>query len=312
MENPRIRVEHMTKENDDINEVAVVRSMSLVSIFGNTALSALKLVAGVFGHSTAMVSDAVHSFSDVFTTLIAMVGVKISRKEADDRHPYGHERMECVASIILGAILLGTAFGIGWSGISAIVTGSYVIAEHPGYFALACAVISIVGKELMCRFTLNRANKIHSSAFVADAMHHRSDALSSVGSLIGIAFSMLGFPVMDSVASLVICVFIARAAVIILKNAFSGMLDTSCSESYEDQLTSCIRSHPDVVSVDMLHSRMFGSKVYVDLEIGVDGDSSLRQAHAIAERVHTDVERDFPDIKHVMIHVNPVEISKCA
>ncbi|MCD8299935.1 MAG: cation diffusion facilitator family transporter, partial [Clostridiales bacterium] len=257
-------------------------------------------------------SDAVHSFSDVFTTLIALVGVKVSGKVADERHPYGHERMECVASLVLGIILMLTAFGIGWAGISAIVTGSYEITEHPGYFALCAAVISIVGKELMCRYTLNRANKINSSAFIADAMHHRSDALSSIGSLIGIGFSMLGFPIMDSVASLAICVFIARTAVIILKNALSGMLDTSCSEGYEEQLASCISSHADVVSVDMLQSRMFGNKIYVDLEIGVDGNSSLRQAHAIAERVHSDVERDFPDIKHVMIHVNPAETSKCA
>ena len=140
---------------------------------------------------------------------------------------------------------------------------------------------------------------------MADAWHHRSDAFSSVGSLAGIAGAMLGFPVLDSVASVVICLFILKVAYDILKDALAKMLDTSCGDAYEKDLSDYIASQEDVVRVDLLHSRMFGNKVYIDLEIEVDGSKPLREAHAVAERVHNCVETAFPNIKHIMIHVNP-------
>ncbi len=288
-------------------ENAIVRKISLVGIIGNIVLSAFKLFAGIVGKSGAMVSDAVHSFSDVFATFIAFLGVSISKREADKAHPYGHERMECVASLILGLILLMTGLGIGKVGIENIVSGNYEELAVPNVIALVAAVVSIAVKEAMYWYTRYYAKILDSAAFMADAWHHRSDAFSSIGSLIGIGGAMLGFPVLDWVASVVICLFILKVAYDILKDSLVKMLDTSCGEEYEKKLEEYIAAQEGVVQVDMLHSRMFGNKVYVDLEIEVDGDKSLKEAHTVAERVHTNVEKDFPNVKHIMIHLNPIE-----
>lgn len=288
-----------------LNEAAIIRKLSLVSVIGNAVLSGFKLFAGVSGHSSAMISDAVHSFSDVLTTLIAWVGVKISKKASDSAHPYGHERLECIASLLLGAILLLTGLGIGKAGLETILSRSYETLAIPSAIALIAAIVSIVGKEAMYWYTRYYAKLIHSSAFLADAWHHRSDAFSSIGSLIGIAGSMLGYPVLDSVASVVICLFILKVSYDILKDAVVKLLDTSCGEDYEKQLSTYIAAQDGVVCVDLLRSRMFGNKVYIDLEIQVDGDKSLREAHAVAEQIHHNVEQTFPDVKHIMIHVNP-------
>lgn len=289
----------------DRREALIIRKMSLVSLIGNTVLSGFKLFAGVIGNSGAMIYDAIHSFSDVLTTLIAWIGVKVSKKAADEAHPYGHERMECVASLLLGLVLMATGLGVGRVGVDNIIANNYETLAIPKMIALAASVVSILGKEAMFWYTRYYAKLINSSAFMADAWHHRSDAISSIGSFMGIAGAMLGFPVMDSVASVVICLFILKVAYDILRDALMKMLDTSCGEAYENQLTHYIAEKEDVRSVDLLHSRMFGNKVFIDLEISVDGDKSLRDAHAVAELVHEDVELNFPEIKHIMIHVNP-------
>lgn len=286
-------------------ENKMIKKVSFVGIFGNIVLTAFKLFAGIYGKSGAMVSDAVHSLSDVFATLIAFLGVKLSKQVADQRHPYGHERMECVASLILGMILLLTGLGIGKVGLENIMSGDYEKLAIPGVIALVAAIVSIVTKEAMYWYTRHYAKILNSPAFMADAWHHRSDAFSSIGSLIGIAGAMMGYSVLDSVASVVICMFILKVAYDILKDAITKMLDTSCGEEYEKQLIDFITQQQDVVCVDMLHSRMFGNKVYVDLEIEVDGSKPLVESHAIAEQVHASVEQTFTDIKHIMIHVNP-------
>ncbi len=297
----------MDKKNKNltINEEAIIRNLSLVSLLGNAALSGFKLFAGIFGHSGAMISDAIHSFSDVFTTLVAWIGVKVSKKAADADHPYGHERMECIAALVLGLILLATGIGIGKTGVENIISGRYEALPIPGTIALLAALISIIGKEMMYWYTRYYAKLINSAAFMADAWHHRSDAFSSIGSLIGIAGARLGFPVLDSAASVLICLFILKVGYDVLKDAFAKMLDTSCGDDYEKKLILHIASQKDVIRVDMIRSRMFGNKIYIDLEIAVDGDKSLREAHAVAENVHTSVENHFPEIKHIMIHVNP-------
>lgn len=290
-----------------INENAIIRNLSLVSIVGNVILSGFKMFAGITGHSGAMISDAIHSLSDVVTTFIALFGVKISQRPADKSHPYGHERLECVAALILGLILALTGIGVGKVGLDNIFTKDYHSLSIPGTIALVAAILSIIGKEAMYWYTRYYAKMINSAAFMADAWHHRSDALSSVGSLIGIGGAMLGFPVLDSVASVIICLFILKVAYDILKDAITKMLDTSCDADYEQELTNYIASQKDVIRVDMLQSRMFGNKVYIDLEIAVDGNKSLRDAHEVAHRVHNNVENTFPNIKHIMIHVNPAD-----
>lgn len=288
-----------------IDEAAAIRKMSFVSVAGNAVLSGFKLFAGIVGNSGAMISDSIHSFSDVITTVIAWIGVKVSKKEADSDHPYGHERIECIASLLLGIILLATGLGVGKVGLENILSGSYETLAIPSVIALVAAIVSIVSKEAMYWYTRHYAILIHSSAFLADAWHHRSDAFSSIGSLMGIGGAMLGFPVMDSVASVVICLFIVKASYDILKDGVVKLLDTSCGEGYEKQMERYIAAQEGVVQVDLLRSRMFGNKVYIDLEIQVDGEKSLRDAHQVAEHVHDQVERTFPDVKHIMIHLNP-------
>lgn len=286
-------------------EDAIIRRTSLVGIIGNIILTAFKLFAGLAGNSGAMVSDAVHSLSDVLATFIAFLGVRFSKKAADQEHPYGHERFECVASLLLGVILFATGLGIGKVGIEKIVLWDAEAITVPSSIALVAAIVSIVTKEAMYWYTHHNAQILNSAAFMADAWHHRSDAFSSIGSLIGIGGAMLGIPVLDPIASVVICLFILKVAFDILKDALSKLLDSSCGKDYEKKLSDYIADQDGVVQVDMLHSRMFGNKIYVDLEIQVDGDLPLREAHTIAERVHDLVERDFQNIKHIMIHLNP-------
>lgn len=304
MKNTAKQTDTVSRKNP-IDESAAIRKMSFVSVAGNAVLSGFKFFAGVTGNSGAMISDSIHSFSDVITTLIAWIGIKASKKEADAAHPYGHERIECIASLLLGIVLLGTGLGVGQVGLENIFSGNYQALAVPSAIALVAAVVSIVSKEAMYWYTRYYANLIHSSAFLADAWHHRSDAFSSIGSLIGIAGAMMGYPVLDSVASVVICLFIVKASYDILKDGVVKLLDTSCGESYDKKMADYISGQEGVVCVDSLRSRMFGNKVYIDLEIQVDGEKSLREAHQVAERIHDDVEKTFPDVKHIMIHLNP-------
>ena len=292
-----------------LDEAVVIRKLSLVSVLGNAVLSGFKLFAGVTGHSSAMISDAVHSFSDVLTTLIAWVGVKISKKDSDEEHPYGHERLECIASLLLGIVLLLTGLGIGKAGLQTIFSGDYQTLTVPGPIALAAAIISIVGKEAMYWYTRHYALLINSSAFLADAWHHRSDAFSSIGSLIGIGGAMLGFPVLDSVASVVICLFILKAAWDILADALGKMTDHACPPALVQEMAESVLSQPGVLGLDTLNTRLFGDRVYVDVEIRADGDLPLKVTHATAQAVHDALEAQFPQVKHCMVHVNPAEES---
>ncbi|MBR5981074.1 MAG: cation transporter [Firmicutes bacterium] len=285
-------------------EQEIAYRTSWVSIVGNVLLSVGKLFAGLLAHSAAMVSDAVHSASDVFSTVIVMIGVKIAGRDSDREHPYGHERMECVAAILLAVILLITGLAIGYSGVQKILNES-AEPQVPGLPALIAAVISIAAKEAMFWYTRSRAKLIDSSALMAEAWHHRSDALSSVGALIGIAGARHGFPLLDPIASVVICVFIVKAAFDIFVDAVNKMVDHSCDEETENGLRGCATSHEGVVRVDRLMTREFGNRIYVEMEIAVDGRLPLTEAHAIAERIHDDIEKTYPKVKHIMIHVNP-------
>ena len=289
-----------------MEERRIIRKLSQVGILGNVLLAAFKLFAGIIGKSGAMVSDAVHSLSDVFATVVAYFGVLLSRQEEDARHPYGHERLECVASLVLGLILAGTGIGIGYAGIRKLLFERDAV-DVPTMLPLIAAVVSIVVKESMFWYTMYYAKKMNSSAFKADAWHHRSDAISSVGSFIGIGLAKLGFPFMDPVASLIICILILKVAYDIIKDAIAKMLDTSCGVDFEQKLRSFILEQPGVEQIDLLHTRQFGNKIYMDLEIAVNRDISLVDAHAIAERVHQNIETNYPNVKHVMIHVNPLE-----
>lgn len=286
-------------------ENKIVNKLSSVSIFGNIALTVFKLFAGTMGHSGAMVSDAIHSLSNVFTTVVAFIGVKMSKKEPDKEHPYGHDRLESIASIFLAIILIATGIGIGFSGIEKIVDMKKVAIEVPGVLALIAAIVSIVVKELMFWYTRYYAKKLNSSAFMADAWHHRSDAISSVGSLIGITFARMGYPIFDPIASILISLLILKVGYDIFKDGFNKMVDKSCSEDVEAKIRDIATSQEGVEGIDVLRTREFGAKMYVEIEILADGNLPLRESHSIAQKVHDEVEKAFPDCKHCMVHVNP-------
>ena len=294
------------KSKKVLNENTIIKQISLVGIAGNIVLCAFKMFSGIVGRSGAMISDAVHSASDVFSTIIVILGINIASKQSDDDHQYGHDRLECVAAILLAVVLFATGIGIGIGGINKIIEGTAGKDEIPGMIALIAAVASIVVKEGMFWYTRSAAKKINSGALMADAWHHRSDALSSVGALIGIGGARLGFPVLDPIASVVICVFIVKAAYDIFKDAIDKMVDKSCDEETEEKMRRLIEEQQGVLKVDVLRTRLFGAKMYVDIEIAADGDITLREGHEIAQVVHDKVEEEFPLVKHCMVHVNPL------
>lgn len=302
-------MEHTTnKTTDNVStENALAMKVSGVSIAVNLLLSVLKLIAGILAHSGAMISDAVHSASDVGSTFVVMVGVTLSGKKSDKEHQYGHERMECVSSIILSGLLLATGLGIGLGGVENIMKSSHGEAiAIPGALALVAAVVSIVVKEWMFWYTRGAAKKINSGALMADAWHHRSDAMSSIGAFVGIFGARMGFPILDPLASVVICLLIVKAAVDIFRDAIDKMVDRSCDEKTEEEMRETILKVDGVQRIDLLQTRLFGSKMYVDIEIAADGAQTLDAAHEIAEKVHHVIEGTFAEVKHCMVHVNPI------
>ena len=288
-----------------MDNVKKANRVSVVSIIVNTVLSLFKLIVGIFAHSGALISDSIHSASDVLSTFAVIAGVNIAAKDSDKAHQYGHERMENIFSIILAILLFATGLGIGFTAVKAIVVKNFAEIEIPGAIALVAAFVSIAVKEWMYHYTMHTAKKIKSTALKADAWHHRSDALSSVGSFAGILGARMGLPICDPIASLVICAFIAKAAWDIFYEAVNGLVDHSADDETCTELRRLISEQDGVLCVDDLKTRMFGSKLYVDVEIGADGNQTLRQAHEIAQCVHDIIEKRFENVKHCMVHVNP-------
>jgi cation diffusion facilitator family transporter len=296
----------MQRTNEQI-AIRVTRN----TLAGNVLLAAFKLIAGIFGQSSAMISDAVHSLTDIASTVVVIVGVKLGNRSSDDDHPYGHERFECAAAIILSGILLVTGLLIGYNAVMNAITilsaGEYELFAVPGGLALIAAVVSIAVKEAMYWYTRNSAKKISSGVLMADAWHQRADGLSSIGSLLGILGARLGFPAADPLAGVIICLFIVKVSLSVFRDAIRKMTDTSCDEETEAEIRAVVLAQDDVLGIDKIMTRMFGDKIYVDMEICVDRHASLIEAHNIAEHVHDVIENRFEKVKHCMVHVNPAE-----
>ena len=288
---------------DDKLVVKTAVKVSTVSIVLNIVLSMLKLFAGIFGKSMAMLSDAIHSLSDVFGSIIVIIGVKVSKKKEDADHPFGHDRLECLASLALGAILFFTGAMLAYEGIDKIYTKAPI--STPGKIALFAAIVSIIAKEGMFWYTKINANRINSDALRAEAWHHRSDALSSVGSLIGVAGAMLGLKILDPIMGCVIGLVIIKVAFDIAKEAIDKMVDKACDDETIEKMKKEVHNVDGVKGLDLIKTRMFGTKIYVEIEISVDGNLILKDAHAIAEQVHDNIEKNFEYVKHCVVHVNP-------
>jgi len=290
--------------DNSCNEKTAIR-VTWGTIIANLLLTAFKFAAGILADSAAMLSDAVEGLSDILSSLFVIVGIKASAKASDNDHPYGHERLECVAAIIMAALIAASGIGIGYKGIMLIVSGSRETIPTPGLLALIAAGVTIVAKEAMFWYVRSVAKRAGSAALMASAWHHRSDALSSIGSFAGILGARLAFPVLDPIAATIICFFIFKSAYDIFIDAIRGLTDRSCDSETVEKIKSIALAQEGVMGLDDIKTRRFGSKIYVDLEISADSSLSLVDAHEISERVHREIERCFPSCKHCMVHVNP-------
>ena len=277
----------------------------LITVVMNIFLSLIKLLAGFIGHSTSMISEGVHSLSDVISSIGVFIGLRISQKPADIDHPYGHEKFEAVLSKILAFILFLTGLSIGYSAIETIVSSSYII---PKMMTIWAALLSIGVKEWMYHYTIRQAKKIESTALAADAWHHRSDSLSSIGALIGIIGARLGFPILDPLAALVITLIILKVAIEIFVEATNQVIDKAASPELVNEIIQQIQSVNGVLAIDSLKTRVHSNRIYVDLEISVEATLSLIEAHTIAEAVHYQLEQNIHKIKHCTVHVNPLKL----
>lgn len=280
--------------------------VSVVTIIINILLSAFKFFAGIMSNSSALISDAVHSLSDVLSTFIVIAGARMGGKKSDPGHPYGHERLENIASVILSIMLFATGAGIGITAIKTIMVHEYALTANRN-IAIAAAVVSIFTKEWMYHYTKNAAKKIKSDSLMADAWHHRSDALSSIGSLIGVVGAKFGIGILDPIAGIIICIFIIKVSVNIFIDSSNKLIDKACDTETIMKISKAAGEVDGVIRVDLVNTRIFGAKVYVDLEFSANPDITLRSAHAIAQAVHDKIEAEFDDVKHCMVHVNPYE-----
>ncbi len=284
------------------DRLAVARRLTLVSLGTNLFLAVLKIVGGLLGNSSVVVADGVDSMSDIFTTLLAYTGVRMAEKAPDEEHPYGHERFEAVLGKALAFFLFLVAGAIvykAWEEIRA----PYV--PPPTALALAAAAISIAGKVFLSQYTIRTARRIRSSIYEADGRNYLNDVLSSVLSLSGAFLAQQGFQFFQPVFSVIIALFVFRVGFELYRDSITDLTDRAADRTLTGEMQRAILANPGVRRIDLFRSRMHGKRVYVDLEIAVARDLSLVDAHGIAEAVHDELEGKFPEIKHVMVHVNP-------
>lgn len=276
--------------------------VSIVTVIVNLILALFKIVAGIIGQSSAMLADGIHTLSDVLTTIIVLVGLRIASEEADEDHPYGHEKYESVFAKILSIFLLLTGVFIGYESIKVLISGEFV---EPKKIALIAALISIVVKEIMYWYTIKAARKIKSISMEADAWHHRTDVFSSIGTFVGILGARLGIPALDPIAGVIVSIFIIKVGVNLYMKSVRELVDESASEEIIKKIEEKTKSIKGVRGIKSLKTRIFGNKIYVDLEILVDAYISVKEGHDISERVHDKLEEEIDDIKHCMVHIEP-------
>ncbi len=287
---------------DNQERLNIGNRISKITILINVILTLTKVIIGILAASSAMVADGIHSLSDVLSTIFVMIGLKIANKDEDKNHPYGHERFEPVAAKLLAIILFVTAIFIGYKAINLIRQGNL---KPPSSLAIYAALISIIVKEWMYHYTKKGANKIESSILLADAWHHRTDAFSSIGALIGIIGAIMGYPILDAIAAIIIGIFIVIVSVQIYWQAIKQLVDYSADPEIIATIKSDILNVEGVLCIDVLRTRIHANKLFVDVELSVDKNLSFPAAHDIAEKVHDTIEASQKNVKHCMVHVNP-------
>lgn len=290
-------------------EIDMIRHVTMVGFWINVALVVLKLFFGYWGHSDALVADGYHSLSDFITDLIVIIFVGAAYKKADRSHPYGHGKFETLATLLIGVILMMVAFYIGYEGIESVVKSlEGEILPRPDIWTIVIAGVSIVSKELCYQYTNKMGKQLDSSALMANAWHHRSDAISSVATLIGVSLSYsLGehWRIMDPIASILIGIFIAFSAVKIAMPSLNELLEISLPQHQIEQMRMIIRSVPGVKKVHNLRSRRNGHYYIVDANIHVDPDITVRAAHIIATDVEKALCGHYGKEMIIYIHIEP-------
>lgn len=304
----------MEVQSMDKEEVAREKGIYRVTIVGsvvNFLLLLFKFFAGIMGHSAAMLADAVHSLSDFVTDIIVIVFVRISSKPEDEGHDYGHGKYETLATAIIGIILLGVGFGIFWNGASSIYRflhgGSL---QEPGMLALIAALVSVAFKEALYRYTVFKGKRLNSQAVVANAWHHRSDALSSIGTAIGIGGAILlgnHWRVLDPIAAVVVSFSIMKVAVKLLIPCVDELLEKSLPADVENEIQKIILSFPGVSSPHHLRTRRIGNYYAIEVHVRMDGKITLEEAHRTATAIENTLKEQFGKGTHVGIHVEPVK-----
>ena len=294
---------HTTTREKEIYKVTIIGSIV------NFILLLFKFIAGIVGHSAAMVADAVHSLSDFVTDIVVIVFVKISGKPQDESHDYGHGKYETLATAIIGVVLLCVGIGILVNSVTDVVdvyNGKQI--EAPGMLALIAAAVSIIFKEILYRYTVLKGKKLDSKAVVANAWHHRSDAFSSIGTLLGIAGAIfLGerWRVLDPIAAFVVSVFIIKVAIDLVKPCVDELLEKSLSKEVEDRILSIVMTNPEVDQPHHLRTRRIGNNIAIEVHIRMDGAMSLKDAHEVTKRIETAIKNEFGAATHIGIHMEP-------
>ena len=285
--------------------------MTLVGSAGNVALLTFKFIAGVLGHSSAMIADAVHSLSDFITDIIVLAFVHVSAKPQDVGHDYGHGKYETFATFIIGLALMAAATGIIVSGIAKLVdwAGGEQLAA-PGWLALAAAIISILVKELLYQYTVRRGKKLDSQAVIANAWHHRSDALSSIGTMVGIGGAIIlgnRWTVLDPLASVLVGAMLVKVAIDLLRTSVGELTEHSLSGEIEQEIEEIICSFPDVTEPHNLRTRRIGNRFAIEAHVRMDGNASLTAAHDRATAIEQRIRERFGPQTHVTIHMEPTK-----
>jgi len=292
-----------------MNREKEIYKVTLVGGAVNALLLLFKFVAGIVGHSSAMIADAAHSLSDFVTDIIVLVFVKISNKPQDKSHDYGHGKYETLALTVIGIALMAVAIGIivkGAMKIAAWANGD--VLEAPGKLAFWAAIISIVLKEAVYRYSIIKARKLNSKAVEANAWHHRSDALSSIGTAVGIGGAIfLGerWTILDPIASVVVGAFIVKVAFDLLKNGIGDLMEQSLPDEVEDEILKLASEVPGVSEPHDLRTRRIGNHYAIEMHILMDGSISLKEAHDKASEVEDALRQRYGEETHVVVHVEP-------
>lgn len=285
--------------------------VTLMGSVVNVILLVFKFIAGILGGSAAMIADAVHSLSDFLTDIIIIAFVRISSKPEDEDHDYGHGKYETLATSIIGLALLMVGLYIFYNGarqIWDVMHGAEI--EQPGLVALIAAIISILLKEWTYRFTVSVGKKVESQAVIANAWHHRSDALSSIGTAIGIGGAILlgkGWAVLDPVAALVVSVFIVKTALGLLSTSSGELLEKSLPKEVEKEIVDIVESEPEVSEVHHLCTRRIGNNIAIEMHIRMPGEISLKDSHTRASNIERKLRQHFGEHTHINLHVEPLK-----